>query len=83
MSVSASPSNVTNGVATFVTFTVKSSNNPVSGATVSVYGGGITADGMTNTAGQVTLQLTASGTGTINVVARKEGYTEGSMTLAH
>jgi hypothetical protein len=83
MSVSASPSNVTNGVATFVTFTVKSSNNPVSGATVSVSGGGITADGMTNTAGQVTLQLTASGTGTINVAARKEGYTEGIMTLAH
>jgi hypothetical protein len=83
MSVSASPSNVTNGVATFVTFMVKSGSNPVSGATVSVYGGGITADGMTNTAGQVTLQLTASGSGTINVVARKEGYTEGSMTLAH
>ena len=83
LSVSASPSNVTNGVATFVTFTIKSSNNPVSGATVSVYGGGITADGMTNTAGQVTLQLSASGTGTINVAARKEGYTEGIMTVAH
>ncbi len=83
LSVSASQSNVTNGVATFVTFTVKSNNNPVSGATVSVYGGGITTDGMTNTAGQVTLQLTASGTGTINVAARKEGYTEGTMTLAH
>jgi len=83
LSVSASPSNITNGVATFVTFMVKSGSNPVSGATVSVYGGSITADGMTNTAGQVTLQLTASGSGTINVVARKEGYTEGSMTLAH
>jgi len=83
MSVSASPSNITNGVATFVTFTVKSNNNPVSGATVSVYGGGITTDGMTNSAGQVTLQLTASSSGTINVAARKEGYTEGTMTLAH
>ncbi|GFO95820.1 hypothetical protein ig2599ANME_0001 [groundwater metagenome] len=83
LSVSASPSNITNGVATFVTFTVKSGSNPVSGATVSVYGGGITEDGMTNTAGQVTLQLTASGTRTINVAARKEGYTDGIMTLAH
>ncbi len=83
MSVSASPSNITNGAATFVTFTVKSGNNPVSGATVSVSGGGITSDGMTNTAGQVTMQLTASGTTTINVAAHKEGYTDGTMTLAH
>jgi len=83
LSVSAYPSNITNDVATFVTFTVKSGSNPVSGTTVSVYGGGITTDGMTNTAGQVTLQLTASGTGTINVAARKDGYSEGVMTLAH
>jgi flagellar hook-associated protein 2 len=83
ISVSASPSNLTNGAATFVTFTVKSGSNPVSGATVSVSGGGITADGMTNTAGQVTLQLTSSGTGTINVAARKDGYTDVQMTLAH
>jgi hypothetical protein len=83
LSLSASPSNITNGVATFVTFTVKSGSNPVSGATVSVYGGGITTDGMTNTAGQMTLQLTASGTGKINVAARKDGYTEGILTLPH
>lgn len=83
LSVSASPSNLTNGAATFVTFTVKSGSNPVSGATVSVSGGGITADGMTNTAGQVTLQLTASGTAAINVAARKDGYTDVQMTLAH
>ncbi|MBU4077138.1 MAG: hypothetical protein KKD46_00740 [Euryarchaeota archaeon] len=83
LSVSATPSNLTNGAATFVTFTVKSGSHPVSGATVSVSGGGITEDGMTNTAGQVTMQITASGTGTINVVARKDGYTDVQMTLAH
>ena len=83
MSVSASPSNLTNGAATFVTFKVKSGSNPIQGATVSVSGGGITADGMTNSAGEVTMQLTASGTGAINVVARKEGYTDGTMTLSH
>ncbi len=83
ISVSASPSNITNGVPTFVTFTVKSGSNPLSSAIVSVSGGGITADGMTNTAGQVTMQLTASGTGTISVAARKDGYTDGSMTIAH
>lgn len=83
LSMSASPSNLTNGVSTFVTFTVKSGSNPVSGAIVSVSGSGITADGMTNTAGQVTLLLTASGTGTINVVAHKDGYTDTQMTLTH
>ncbi len=83
VSVSASSTNVTNGIPTYVTFTVKSGNSALSGATVSVYGGGITADGMTNTAGQVTMQLTASGTGTINVAARKTGYSDGQMTLAH
>ncbi|VVB87160.1 Carboxypeptidase regulatory-like domain protein [uncultured archaeon] len=83
MSVSASPANITNGVATFVTFTVKSGSNAVSGATVSVSGGGITADGMTNSAGQATMQLTASGTGAINVAAHKDGYSDVQMTLAH
>ncbi len=83
LSVSASPSNITNGVPTYVTFTVTSGGSAVSGASVSVSGGGITADGMTNSAGQVTLQLTASGPGTINVAARKAGYSDGLMTLTH
>ena len=83
LSLTASPSNITNGVATYVTFTVTSSGLAISGAVVSVSGGGINTDGMTNTAGQVTLQLTSSGTGAINVAARKEGYTEGLITLAH
>ena len=83
LSMSASPSNLTNGAATFVTFTVKSGGNPVSGAIVSVSGGGITADGMTNTAGQVALQLIASGAGTINVVSHKDGFTDAQMTLSH
>lgn len=83
LSLSASPSNLTNGAATFVTFTVKSGSNTLGGAIISVSGGGITEDGMTNTAGQVTMQLTASGTGTINVVARKDGYSDAQMTLGH
>jgi hypothetical protein len=83
ISVSASPTNISNGVPTYVTFTVKSGNSALGGATVSVSGGGITSDGMTNTAGQVTMQLTASGTGTINVAARKTGYSDGQTTLAH
>lgn len=81
--VSASPSNITNGVATYVTFTVTSGGSAVSGATVSVSGGGITADGITNSQGQATLQLNAAAAGTISVTARKTGYIDGTTTLAH
>ncbi len=83
LSLNANPSNITHGVPTYVTFTVTSGGSAVSGATVSVSGGGITVDGMTNSVGQVTLQLTASSPGTINVVARKAGYTDGQSTIAH
>ncbi len=83
LSVSASPSNITNGVPTYVTFTVISGNSAVSGAAVTVSGAGISADAMTNLAGQATLQLNAGSTGTISVVVRKAGYIEGITTLVH
>ena len=83
LGVSASPSNITNGVASYVTFTVTSGGSAVSGATVSVSGGGITADGITNSQGQATLQLNAAASGTISVTARKTGYIDGTTTLAH
>jgi hypothetical protein len=83
LGVSASPSNITNGVAAYVTFTVTSGGTAVSGATVSVSGGGITADGITNSQGQATLQLNAAAAGTISVTARKTGYIDGTTTLAH
>jgi hypothetical protein len=83
LSVSANPSNLTDGIPAYVTFTVKSGSNAVSGGTVSIFGGGITTDGMTNSAGQVTLQLNAANPGTINVVAKKAGYGDATITLAH
>ncbi len=83
LGVSASPSNITNGVATYVTFTVTSGGSAVSGATVSVSGGGITADAITNSQGLATLQLNAAASGTISVTARKTGYIDGTTTLAH
>jgi hypothetical protein len=83
LSVSISPSNVTNGIPTYVTFTVTSGGNALSGATVRVSGGGISIDGMTNSAGQVTLLLNAAGTGTISVDAGKAGYIDGIATIAH
>ncbi|VVB93247.1 Uncharacterised protein [uncultured archaeon] len=83
LGVSASPSNITNGVATYVTFTVTSGGSAVSGATVSVSGGGITADAITNSQGLATLQLNAAASGTISVTARKTGYIDGTTTIAH
>jgi len=83
LSVSASPANITNGVATYVTFSVTSSGSALSGATVSVSGGGISTDGVTNSAGQATLLLNAGTSGTISVTARKIGYVDGLITIAH
>ncbi|MCE8425120.1 MAG: hypothetical protein J5U17_05020 [Candidatus Methanoperedens sp.] len=83
LAVSANPSNIANGILTYVTFTVMSGNSAVGGATVSVSGGGISTDGMTNSAGQVTLQLNSGSAGTINVIARKTGFVDGLTTLAH
>jgi len=83
LGVSASPANITNGVATYVTFTVTSGGSALGGATVSVSGGGISTDGVTNSAGQATLLLNAGTSGTISVTARKAGYVDGLTTIAH
>lgn len=83
LDISASPSNLTNGVNSYVTFTVKSRGSAVSGATVSVSGGGISVDGVTNSAGQVTLELNAQDYGTIRVTARKTGFFDGITTVEH
>jgi len=83
LGVSASPANITNGAATYVTFTVTSAGSALGGATVSVSGGGISTDGVTNSAGQATLLLNAGTSGTITVTARKAGYVDGLTTIAH
>jgi len=72
LGVSASPSNISNGIATYVTFTVTSGGSAVSGATLSVSGGGISADGVTNSAGQATLLLNGGASGTISVTREKQ-----------
>lgn len=83
LGVSVSSANITNGVATYVTFTVTSAGSVLGGATVSVSGGGISTDGVTNSAGQATLLLNAGTSGTISVTARKAGYIDGLTTIAH
>lgn len=83
LGVTASPANITNGVATYVIFTVTSGGSALGGATLSVSGGGISTDGVTNSAGQATLLLNAGTSGTISVTARKAGYVDGLTTIAH
>jgi len=83
LGVSASPANITNGVATYVTFTVTSGGSALGGATVSASGGGISTDSVTNSAGQAMLLLNAGTSGTISVTARKAGYIDGVTTIAH
>lgn len=83
LGVSATPSTINNGIETYVTFKVTSGGSAVSGATVSVIGGGISVDGVTNSAGKVTLLLNAGTSGTISVTARKTGYVDGLITIAH
>jgi len=83
LGIIANPSNLTNGVTTYVTFTVTSGGSAVSGATVTVSGGGISTDGVTNSVGQVTLQLNAASSGTISVTTRKYGFVDGLTTIAH
>jgi len=51
--------------------------------TVSVSGGGISADGVTNSAGQATLLLNAGASGNYQHYARKTGYVDGLTTIAH
>ena len=83
LAITANPSSLTNGVTTYVTFTVTSAGSAASGATVAVSGGGISTDGVTNSAGQVTLPLNAATQGTISVTTRKTGYVDGLTTIAH
>lgn len=83
LDITASPSNITNGAGAYVTFTVTKAGSALGGATVSVSGGGISADAVTNSAGQATLLLNAGASGTISVTARKTGYIDGLTTIAH
>jgi len=83
LTISASPSDISNNVPTYVTFTVKSSGSVISGASVSVSGAGISTDGVTNSVGQVTMLLNATESGTIDVTARRAGYTDGVTVITH
>lgn len=79
--VSASPASITSGTALFVTFSVSSVGKPVAGASLNLSGAGVNVDGMTNSNGEIVLQLNAPETGTISATAKKTGFADGSTAM--
>ncbi len=81
LDISASPAAITSGTATFVTFSVTSVAKPVDRAAVNISGAGIALDGITNSNGQIVIQVNAPNTGKISATAKKSGYSMGSTAL--
>lgn len=81
LSVSASPSNISTGTSTSVTFTVTSSGSPVNGATITLSGAGVSSSLITNTNGQATISINPSSAGTIIATVTKSGYNSGTTTI--
>ena len=83
LTVTASPTTVTAGTPTGVTFTVKNatSNQVVSGALVTLSGGLATGSSITVADGTAIISVTASGAGTIMATASKTGYISGTTDV--
>ncbi|NJD53166.1 MAG: hypothetical protein FIB07_09900 [Candidatus Methanoperedens sp.] len=79
--ISATPTLLTSNTASFVTFSASSFGKPVGDVLVNLSGAGISLDGVTNSNGEVVLQLNPPKTGAILAIARKQNYTEGSTTI--
>jgi hypothetical protein len=80
LSISATPTIVTAGIPTDVTFTVTSSGTAVSGASVTL-SGSATGSGTTDANGTAVISVNATGAGTITATASKTGYTSGTASL--
>lgn len=79
LTVTASPTTVTQGITTPVKFTVKSSGADVTGANVTL-SGAATGSG-TTVNGTVTINVNAATAGTITATATKTGYSDGTATV--
>jgi hypothetical protein len=80
LSISATPTTVTAGIPTDVTFTVTSNGIAVGDASVSL-SGSATGSGMTDANGTAVISMNATGAGTITATASKTGYTSGTASL--
>jgi len=81
MNVTAVPTSVIKDTATGVTFNVTSEGTPVDNATVTLSGCGVDVNDTTDVNGTVTIPVTATSTGTINVTATKDTYEEATTTV--
>lgn len=70
----ANVSNVTVNVSTPVLFTVTTGNTKVQGAEVILSGAGVSTTGTTDSNGDVTINVNATGTGIISVTTSRSGY---------
>jgi hypothetical protein len=80
LSISASPTTVTVGVPTDVTFTVTNDSEPVEGAAITLTGQA-TGSGTTDADGTAVISVNATSEGTITATASKEGFTSATTTL--
>jgi hypothetical protein len=80
LSLSASPTNVTVGVPTDVTFTVTSNNTPVEGADVNLTGSA-TGSGTTDANGTAVISVNATSVGTITATATKQSYSNATTAV--
>gem|GEM_PF-1017306 len=83
LSISANPITVTVGTASNVIFNVTSVGvgTPVSGATVTLSGAGVTASGTTNVTGIALISVNATVSGPITASASMSGFADGTTTL--
>jgi hypothetical protein len=80
LSLSASPTTVTVGVPTDVTFTVTSNNTPVEGADVNLTGSA-NESGTTDANGTAVISVNATSEGTITATATKQSYNSATTAV--
>lgn len=80
--INANPTSITSNTPSYVTFLVSSVGKPVNGANINLTGAGISLDGITNTNGEIVLQLNAPRTGSIVAKANKSDYTDSSTSIS-
>jgi len=82
LNITASPTNVTAGTPSPVTFNVTGNGTAINGATVTLRGAGIpTTTGTTNAAGIVVLTVSATRAGNVTATATMTGYTSGTTNI--
>jgi hypothetical protein len=80
LDISVSPTSVTTGVPTKVTFTVTSNGSAINGATVTM-SGNATGSNTTDVNGNTVINVNATGVGSITATTSMTGYTSGTASI--